>query len=901
MTTNKNDYYHLGLTDEEVLQSREQHGDNLLTPPKRPSLWRLYLEKFEDPVVRVLLVAAVFSLIISVIENEYAETIGIIAAILLATGIGFFFEYDANKKFDLLNAVNEETLVKVVRNGKVQEVPRKDIVVGDLVILETGEEIPADGELVEAISLQVNESNLTGEPVIGKTIIEEDFDEEATYASNWVMRGTTVVDGHGAMKVQRVGDATEIGKVARQSTEETLEPTPLNIQLTKLANLIGKIGFTVAGLAFVIFFVKDVLLYFDFAALNGWHDWLPVFERTLKYFMMAVTLIVVAVPEGLPMSVTLSLALNMRRMLSTNNLVRKMHACETMGAITVICTDKTGTLTQNLMQVHEPNFYSLKKGSLLAADDMSALIAEGISANSTAFLEEVGEGEKPKGVGNPTEVALLLWLNGQGRNYLELREQAMVLDQLTFSTERKFMATLVQSPVVGKKVLYVKGAPEIVLGKCKEVILDGKRVDAVEYRSTVESQLLNYQNMAMRTLGFAFKIVDDSEVNDCVALVSANDLNFLGVVAISDPIRPDVPAAVNKCQSAGIRIKIVTGDTPGTATEIARQIGLWDPATDTERNRITGTEFAALSDEEALDRVLDLKIMSRARPTDKQRLVQLLQQKGAVVAVTGDGTNDAPALNHAQVGLSMGTGTSVAKEASDITLLDDSFNSIGTAVMWGRSLYKNIQRFIVFQLTINFVALLIVLLGAVIGTELPLTVTQMLWVNLIMDTFAALALASIPPSESVMRDKPRRSDDFIISKAMRANILGVGSVFLAILLGMIHVFEQSAEGMSVRHLTIFFTFFVMLQFWNLFNARVFGTTDSAFKGLSKSYGMELIVFAILAGQFLIVQFGGAVFRTEPLNWQTWLLIIGVSSIVLWVGELIRMVQRIISKKSRNEK
>lgn len=901
MTTNKNDYYHLGLTDEEVLQSREQHGDNLLTPPKRPSLWRLYLEKFEDPVVRVLLVAAVFSLIISVIENEYAETIGIIAAILLATGIGFFFEYDANKKFDLLNAVNEETLVKVVRNGKVQEVPRKDIVVGDLVILETGEEIPADGELVEAISLQVNESNLTGEPVIGKTIIEEDFDEEATYASNWVMRGTTVVDGHGAMTVQRVGDATEIGKVARQSTEETLEPTPLNIQLTKLANLIGKIGFTVAGLAFVIFFVKDVLLYFDFAALNGWHEWLPVFERTLKYFMMAVTLIVVAVPEGLPMSVTLSLALNMRRMLSTNNLVRKMHACETMGAITVICTDKTGTLTQNLMQVHEPNFYSLKKGSLLAADDMSALIAEGISANSTAFLEEVGEGEKPKGVGNPTEVALLLWLNGQGRNYLELREQAMVLDQLTFSTERKFMATLVQSPVVGKKVLYVKGAPEIVLGKCKEVILYGKRVDAVEYRSTVESQLLNYQNMAMRTLGFAFKIVDDSEVNDCVALVSANDLNFLGVVAISDPIRPDVPAAVNKCQSAGIRIKIVTGDTPGTATEIARQIGLWDPATDTERNRITGTEFAALSDEEALDRVLDLKIMSRARPTDKQRLVQLLQQKGAVVAVTGDGTNDAPALNHAQVGLSMGTGTSVAKEASDITLLDDSFNSIGTAVMWGRSLYKNIQRFIVFQLTINFVALLIVLLGAVIGTELPLTVTQMLWVNLIMDTFAALALASIPPSESVMRDKPRRSDDFIISKAMRANILGVGSVFLAILLGMIHVFEQSAEGMSVRHLTIFFTFFVMLQFWNLFNARVFGTTDSAFKGLSKSYGMELIVFAILAGQFLIVQFGGAVFRTEPLNWQTWLLIIGVSSIVLWVGELIRMVQRIISKKSRNEK
>ena len=894
MTAKNDDYYHLGLTDSEVLQSREKNGVNLLTPPKRPSLWKLYLEKFEDPVVRVLLVAAVFSLIISIIENEYAETIGIIAAILLATGIGFFFEYDANKKFDLLNAVNEETLVKVIRNGKIQEIPRKDVVVGDIVVLETGEEIPADGELIEAISLQVNESNLTGEPVINKTIIKADFDEEATYASNRVMRGTTVVDGHGMMKVLQVGDATEIGKVARQSTEQSGEPTPLNIQLTKLAKLIGKIGFTVAAATFIVFVSKDLYQYISANEISGWHHYMAIAQIVLKYFMMAVTLIVVAVPEGLPMSVTLSLALNMRRMLSTNNLVRKMHACETMGAITVICTDKTGTLTQNLMQVYEPGFYALKERGILSDDDISKLVMEGISANSTAFLEETDDGGKPKGVGNPTEVALLLWLNSQHRNYLELREQAGVLDQLTFSTERKFMATLVQSPLIGKKVLYIKGAPEIVLGKCKEVVLDGKRIDATEYRSTVEEQLLGYQNMAMRTLGFAFKIVDDHAPDDCVALVAENDLNFLGVVAISDPIRPDVPAAVAKCQSAGIDVKIVTGDTPGTATEIARQIGLWKPE-DTERNRITGTAFADLTDEEALDRVMDLKIMSRARPTDKQRLVQLLQQKGAVVAVTGDGTNDAPALNHAQVGLSMGTGTSVAKEASDITLLDDSFNSIGTAVMWGRSLYKNIQRFIVFQLTINFVALLIVLLGSFVGTALPLTVTQMLWVNLIMDTFAALALASIPPSEDVMNEKPRRSTDFIISKAMRYNIFGVGTVFLIVLMGMIYYFTNAESGMTVHRLTIFVTFFVMLQFWNLFNARVFGTNDSAFKGLTKSYGMELIVIAILGGQILIVQFGGAVFRTEPLDWQTWLVIIGASSLVLWVGELIRFVQRLIHK------
>lgn len=894
MTATKEDFNHVGLTDEQVRKSRAEHGVNLLTPPKRPSLWKLYLEKFEDPVVRVLLVAAVFSLIISIVENEYAETIGIIAAILLATGIGFFFEYDASKKFDLLNAVNEETLVKVVRNGRVQEIPRKDVVVGDLVLLETGEEVPADGELLEAISMQVNESNLTGEPVVNKTTVTADFDEEATYASNRVLRGTTVVDGHGTMRVDCVGDETEIGKVARQSTEQSTEPTPLNIQLKKLASLIGKIGFSVAGLAFAIFFIKDVLLVYDFASFHTLQDWLPALKSTLQYFMMAVTLIVVAVPEGLPMSVTLSLALNMRRMLSTNNLVRKMHACETMGAITVICTDKTGTLTQNLMQVHETAFYGLKDGKELGGDELSKLVKEGISANSTAFLEENAPGEKPKGVGNPTEVALLLWLDAQGQDYLQLREGARTLDQLTFSTERKYMATLVQSPLLGKKVLYVKGAPEIVLGKCRDVVLADQCVEAAAYRPTVEAQLQNYQNMAMRTLGFAYKIVDDTNTDDCVELVARNDLSFLGVVAISDPIRPDVPAAVAQCRSAGIDVKIVTGDTPGTATEIARQIGLWQPD-DTERNRITGAAFAELTDDEALDRVMDLKIMSRARPTDKQRLVQLLQQKGAVVAVTGDGTNDAPALNHAQVGLSMGTGTSVAKEASDITLLDDSFNSIGTAVMWGRSLYKNIQRFIVFQLTINFVALFIVLLGSLVGTNLPLTVTQMLWVNLIMDTFAALALASIPPSASVMNEKPRKSTDFIITPAMRNNIFGMGLIFLVLLMGMLFWFEHLEGGMTIRRLTVFFTFFVMLQFWNLFNARVFGTSDSAFKGMSRSYGMELVVLAILAGQFVIVQFGGAVFRTEPLDLTTWLIIIFSTSLVLWVGELVRFIRRLTHK------
>lgn len=863
-----------GLSDQEVIESRNKNGVNLLTPPKRPSMWKLYWEKFQDPVIRILLVAAVFSLAISIFENEYAETIGIFFAIFLATGIGFYFEYDANKKFDLLNAVGEEIPVTVIRNGKIREIPRKEIVVGDIVILNTGEEVPADGKLLEAVSLQVNESTLTGELMVAKSTDEAHFDKEATYPSDEVMRGTTITDGHGIMRVDRVGDATEIGKVARQATEQSQEQTPLNIQLSRLASLIGKAGFTIAILTFVIFTSKDLYEYLSVTAVNDWHQWLDIARIVLKYFMMAVTLIVVAVPEGLPMSVSLSLALNMRRMLKTNNLVRKMHACETMGAITVICTDKTGTLTQNLMQVYDAKL----------DESRADVIAEDIAANSTAFLEE--KDGKPNGVGNPTEIALLLWLNGKGKDYMSLREAAKVVNQLTFSTERKYMATLVESPVIGKRVLYVKGAPEIVMGKCN---LSAEQIEANN------RQLLEYQNKAMRTLGLAYRVVSDESETDCATLVAEGGLTFLGIFAISDPIRPDVPAAVERCQSAGINIKIVTGDTPGTATEIARQIGLWKPE-DTERNRITGVEFAALTDEEALDRVLDLKVMSRARPMDKQRLVQLLQQKGAVVAVTGDGTNDAPALNHAQVGLSMGTGTSVAKEASDITLLDDSFNSIATAVMWGRSLYKNIQRFIVFQLTINVVALLSVLLGAFFGSELPLTVTQMLWVNLIMDTFAAMALASIAPSADVMNEKPRRRSDFIITPTMRKHILGVGLAFLVLLMGALAYFNNLPGGMNTHHLTMFFTLFVMLQFWNLFNASVFGTNHSVFKDANHAKGMLSVAAIILVGQIIIVTFGGKVFRTEPLSVAEWLYIVGGTSIVLWMGEASRAVKRLISKR-----
>ncbi len=880
MTTSQ--FKHQGLTDKQAEESRAKNGSNLLSPPKRTPMWKLYLEKFKDPIIRVLLVAAIFSLIISFIEGEFAESMGIIVAIFLATGIGFYFEYDAGKKFDLLNATNEDIMVRVIRNGSIHEIPRKDIVVGDVVMLENGEEIPADGELLEATSMQVNESSLTGEPMVEKTISPDHFDTEATYPSNHVMRGSTVIDGHGVMRVTHVGDATEIGKVARQAIEKTEEKTPLSIQLERLASLIGKVGFIVATLAFIGFTWHELHNYHD------WNNYLDIARIVLKNFMMAVTLIVVTVPEGLPMSVTLSLALNMRRMLATNNLVRKMHASETMGAVTVICTDKTGTLTQNRMQVYETRFQALGETQTLdIAQANSRLIAEGIAANSTAYLEE-DEQHQMKGVGNPTEIALLLWIQKQGHDYLQLRNAARIVNQLPFSTERKFMATLVDS-AYGNRILYLKGAPEIIAKKCNQAVIASSTTAMKDIQKTIDNQLRTYQNMAMRTLGFAYRIIKADEPADCADLSTENNFTFIGIAAISDPIRSDVPAAVGMCQDAGILVKIVTGDTPGTATEIARQIGLWKPE-DTERNRITGTEFAALSDEEALDRVMDLKIMSRARPTDKQRLVQLLQKKGAIVAVTGDGTNDAPALNHAHVGLSMGTGTSVAKEASDITLLDDSFRSIGTAVMWGRSLYKNIQRFIAFQLTINLIAMFIVLAGSFMSDVIPLTVTQMLWVNLIMDTFAALALASIPPSTDVMKEKPRCQSDFIINKGMYHNIIGTGIAFILILLGLYYWLGMDGET-SQFDLTIFFTVFVLLQFWNLFNARVFGTCHSALAHLGKSYTLVGIAALILIGQFIIVQYGGNVFRTIPLDTKTWGILLVATSLVLWAGEILRLIQK----------
>ena len=874
-----------GLTAEEVEKSRAQYGDNLLTPPAKESLWKKFLEKFDDPIIKILLLAWVLSVIISAVHcwgpeqagfQAFLEPLGILLAIILASTIGFVFEVKAARAFEVLNTVNDEIMVTVMRSGSVQQVPRKDIVVGDIVLLGTGDEIPADGVLLESTSLQVNESTLTGEPVIGKTTDEALFDADATYPSNRVLRSTTVVDGHGVMRVELVGDATEYGKVNRGALIENDIETPLQAQLTRLAGVISKFGYVTAAIIFLLLSAKI----FFMPAMGA----MDIVSALLHNFMIAVTLIVVSVPEGLPMSVTLSLALSMNRMLKTNNLVRKMHACETMGATTVICTDKTGTLTQNLMQVHEARFFSLT-GEKLLTDTAGTLVAEGIAVNSTANLNT--DGGEVKTIGNPTEAALLLWLHSQGIDYAPLRDNAAVLSRLTFSTERKYMATVVQSAAVGKKVLYVKGAPEIVLSLCDRVAApEGATAPVEESKKAIEAKLLEYQNMAMRTLGFAALVMDDEAPvapYEDGRLQPLAGLTFLGFVAISDPVRADVPAAVQSCLGAGVDVKIVTGDTPGTAREIGRQIGICDAATPDDAI-ITGPAFEALSDSEAAKRIAGLKIMCRARPMDKQRLVRLLQEQGAVVAVTGDGTNDAPALKAAQVGLSMGDGTSVAKEASDITIIDNSFGSIVRAVMWGRSLYKNIQRFLLFQLTINVAACFIVMLGSMIGTTSPLTITQMLWVNLIMDTFAAAALASLPPNKSVMNEPPRKNSDFIITRPMALNIALYAALFVAVQVAMLFVFYKDG-ALTTTEMSVFFTTFVMLQFWNMFNAKAFMTGSSALKGLLRSPSFVVVALLILLGQYLIVTFGGTMFSVTPLSLPVWGRIILATSLVLLLPEL----------------
>lgn len=860
----------VGLCRSQVEESRNTYGANELTPPKRPSLWRLYADKFRDPVIRILLVAAFLSLGIAFVERDFAETIGIFCAVLLATGIGFYFEYDAARKFDVLNALSADAMVRVRRDGQICEIPRSEVVVGDVLWLETGDEIPADARLLTAMSLLVNESSLTGEPVVRKSVRPQDADPDAPYASDCLMRGTLIVEGSATARVTAVGDATEIGKVAREATALTGEKTPLNKQLDRLASLISRVGYSVAVVAFILFTAHG--LYVGWPDVARWQSehYLFVVHLVLNNFMMAVTLIVMAVPEGLPMAVTLSLALNMRRMLKTNNLVRKMHACETMGAITVICTDKTGTLTQNRMTVVD-----FMTGDVGISNDR---LADAVAYNTTAFLND----DRTAGLGNPTEVALLLWMQDNGFDYRQVRAAAQETARLPFSSERKYMVTCTYSAARQRHVLWVKGAPEILLPHCS--LTAGRQEE-------LRARLADWQHHAHRTLVLACKdLADERQTDDCQALVETGGLTLLAVVAISDPVRSEVPQAVADCRKAGVQVKMVTGDSVGTAIEIARQIGLWT-TDDSDRNVIKGADFAALTDEEALGILPQLKVMSRARPLDKQRLVRLLQQRGEVVAVTGDGTNDAPALNLAQVGLAMGSGTSVAKEAGDITLLDDSFRSIVTAVMWGRSLYRNIQRFVLFQLTINVTALLIVLIGAFVGTQLPLTVTQMLWINIIMDTFAALALASLPADPRVMSEKPRPVGQFIITPSMRNAILGYGFAFVTVLLGWL-LWAGNNGGMTPRMLSLFFTFFVMLQFWNLLNAKAYATDASAFTGLRSCYGVGLVLLFIAVGQWVLVQFGGRAFRTVPLSMTDWLWVTGVSSLVLWVGEGLRAVARL---------
>ena len=902
-------------TSKEVTDGK---GKNIIPPPERESLWRAYLAKFKDPIIIVLLIVFLFSVGVSLYEiyvvgkglSLLLEPCGVLLALLLATGVGFIFEVKAGKEFDILNRVKDSRPVKVLRRRSAEEravvesIAKQDVVVGDIVRLESGDEIPADGILIHATQLRVDESNFTGETYANKYVDETDFDEDATYPSNFMLRGATIIEGNAVMRVTAVGMDTEEGKGVARATEGSDVETPLNSQLAKLGRWISIASIIIASLIIIgrtlIFFFSDDIVISELAFVD-------IAEYVLGSVMIAVTLIVVAVPEGLPMSITVSLAMSMRRMLKEKSLVRKLHACETMGATTVICTDKTGTLTQNKMTVVE---------SLVCDEATMSQMLEGMAVNSTAELGHDDNG-KPCAIGNPTEGALLMWLKSQDVDYVAVRDSYTVVAQEPFSTETKYMATVVRSES-GGSVRFIKGAPEIVMAMCHSF--------AGGYsRENIETILLGYQRRAMRTLGFAMQCIDEQGVE--------GDIIFQGVVAIADPIRHDVREAIDTCMnSAGVRVIIVTGDTPATAMEIGRQIGL--VTADGEGQVITGPEFASMSDEAVRTMLASpaLKVIARARPDDKARLVMLLQSNGEVVAVTGDGTNDAPALSKAQVGLSMGDGTSRAKEASDITIIDNSFASINKAIMWGRSLYLNIRRFIIFQMTINLCACLIVLLGAFIGMDSPLTVTQMLWVNLIMDTFAAMALSSLPADPNVLRDKPRKSNSHIINRAMLGQIVGTGLLFFVLLAGLwqllwhTHISSVAdlltSESLTIfvrdifdqTHLTphlspyemgVFFSIFVMMQFWNMFNAKYFHTGRSLISDIvailsgnwgvvrgTYSFNFIFIALVILLGQVLIVSCAGELFSVAPLSATDWGWIMVITSPVVIVPEIVRLVKRL---------
>lgn len=826
-----------GLSDYGVKLRRELHGSNVLTPPKRNPWYILFFEKFKDPLIQILSVAAVIALVLGVIKSEYLEPIGIIAAILLAVTIGFINEYSASKKFDILTTSSDDTLVKVRRNGVITQAARKDLVVDDIVLLEAGEEIPADIRIYESYNLKVNESVLTGESkaVTKKPKHPDDEDMKSTYPSWLLLRGTIIEEGSAVGVVEAVGDNTAFGQTARKAAEITDVETPLNKQLNGLADLINKIAFGAAGFLILALLVR----YFFIEQAYVGQDWMQITNDLLSFLMIAVALIVVAVPEGLPMAVTLALAYSMKRMSKANNLVRKMHACETLGATTLILTDKTGTLTENRMEV------------VTEIIPHREYITINALVNSTAYVN----GDKT--IGNPTEGAIIKLMD-VGDLLGDMRRDNPLVFRLDFSSKTKFMMSVIKQGDIF--ISLVKGAPEVVRDMCSATDVVGE---------------VEEQRKGRRVIGFAYK--ESMTLEDAQKL---NEFTYNGFMAIEDPIRKDVPDAVRAAKEAGIKVKIITGDNPATASEIARQARISN-----RPQAMAGIDIRNKTNPyDSVTGITSIDVFARTKPEDKQTLVKEFQALGEVVAMTGDGTNDAPALNHAEVGIAMNNGTDVAKEAADIILLDNSFPSIILGIKWGRSLYKNIQHFILFQLTINVVAILIACIGPFIGVDLPFTVTQMLWVNLIMDTFAALALATEPANDAVMKDKPRSPKAFIITKQMWYEIFGVGIVFFVFLVALLYTKAVS--------LTEFFTIFVLLQWWNLFNARVFGQRRSIFDGLLKNPAFVGVTLVILVGQFLIVQYGGAMFRTEPLPMETWGLILIGTSVVTVIRELYYQLSKI---------
>ena len=902
-----------GLSEKQIAQNQKKYGKNQFSPGEKISLGKKILEALKEPMIFILLIAALITIGMNIYKQsqglhaEFTESIGILVAITISVSIKVIMEGRSEKAFETLNNINEDIKVKVLRNGIIQYIYKKDVVVGDIIKIETGAKVPADGRLIDSLQLKVDESMLTGESIAVNKNFEQTITNAKTVLSerkNMVFAGTFITYGQGTVIITSVGDKTEMGNIASELKHPVSKSTPLQEKLDKLARSITTFG-VIASILILFYELFKIYISNNLS-----------FDTVQNAFMVSVALIVAAVPEGLPTIVAMTLALNIIKMAKSNALVRKLIACETIGCINVICSDKTGTLTKNQMTVID----IWNNGKLINPSDLkNRFLIENFTINSTADIT-IKDGNV-KFIGNPTECSLLkafsdtvcsvspkqctyyeqsnsicggqcekyTYKNDDYISYTDIRNSSNIIFQYPFSSDKKSMTTVILVDKLYK--VYSKGSPEKIISLCSTIIINNKiELFTDELREKVNNEIIKLQQEAKRILAFSHNDINTGydDWNKSQDKVESNMI-FDGFVSIADPLRDDVYEAVEKCKKSGISLKILTGDNIVTATSIAKQLNIVNK----DSIIIEAQQIDEMSNEELLKILDKIILIARSKPLTKMRIVNLLKKHGNVVAVTGDGINDAPALKNADVGIAMGiTGTEVSKEASDIILLDDSFSTIVKAVEWGRGIYENFQRFIQFQLTVNLVAVLTVFVCEMFGLPVPFTTIQLLWVNLIMDGPPALSLGLESLRNHLMEQEPVKRDTNIITRNMLFRII-INGVFIVFMI-MLLINKQILGGTQGQQSSIIFTTFVMFQLFNSFNSRELGN-ESIFTNLLKNKPMLWIIGATFFVQILITQFGGQIFKTAPLSISMWLRIIAYSFSVVAFSEVIRFIKRKIKK------